>query len=146
VVKSGKHYPVRSIHNKDYSQGEMLSSLQCGLRALSSQPLFGAKSVTAAALVGLGDQPQVQARSVRLVCEAFMETEGPLIVPSFQMRRGHPWLIAQPLWTELLEMRPPRSPRDFLNAHTTDIHYVNMDTPSILTDLDTPEDYEASRP
>ena len=33
VVKYGKRYPVRSIHNKNYSHAEMLSSLQCGLRA-----------------------------------------------------------------------------------------------------------------
>jgi len=146
VMKCGKHYPVWSIHNENYSRGEMLSSLQFGLRALASPTRSEAKGVTRAALVGLGDQPQVQERSVRLVCEAFMETESPLVVPSFQMRRGHPWLIAQPLWPELLEMRPPQSPRDFLNAHTDDIHYVNMDTPSILMDLDTPEDYQASRP
>src|SRR6266508_3209245 len=34
VVKYGKRYPVRSIHNRDYSHGEMMSSLQCGLHAL----------------------------------------------------------------------------------------------------------------
>lgn len=146
VVQYSRHYPVRTIHNNNYSRGEMLSSLQCGLRGLASRPLFEAKPVTAAALVGLGDQPQVQERSVRLVCEAFIKTQSLLAVPSFQMRRGHPWLVARPLWTELLEMHPPQSPRDFLNAHTDDIHYVNMDTPSILTDLDTPEDYRASRP
>lgn len=146
VVKYGKRYPVRSVHNMNYAQGEMLSSLQCGLRTLTSLPLSSAAKVTAAALVGLGDQPQVQERNVRLVCEAFMQTEIPLVVPSFQMRRGHPWLLARPLWAELLDMHPPQSPRDFLNAHSGDIHYVNTDTPSILADLDTPEDYQASHP
>jgi molybdenum cofactor cytidylyltransferase len=146
VVKHGKQHPVRSIHNENYSRAEMLDSLQCGLRALASPSISRAKSLPAAALVGLGDQPQVKERSVRLVCEAFMETESPLVVPSFQRRRGHPWLVSQSLWTELLEMHPPQSPRDFLNSHATDIHYVNMDTPSILADLDTPEDYQASRP
>jgi molybdenum cofactor cytidylyltransferase len=146
VVKYGKRYPVRSIHNKDYSHGEMMSSLQCGLHALVPRTISRVEVVTTAALVGLGDQPQVQARSVRLVWEAFIQTESPLVVPSFQMRRGHPWLVARPLWAELLEMHPPQSPRDFLNAHASEIHYVNMDTPSILNDLDTPEDYRASHP
>jgi len=146
IVKYGKRYPVRSVHNKNYSHGEMLSSLQCGLRALTPPPPSNAEWLAAVALVGLGDQPQVQERSVRLVCEAFIQTQSPLVVPSFQMRRGHPWLAARPLWAELLEMHPPQSPRDFLNAHTGDIHYVNTDTPSILADLDTPEDYQASHP
>jgi molybdenum cofactor cytidylyltransferase len=146
LVKYGKRYPVRSVHNKNYSHGEMLSSLQCGLRAVAPSSLSNAEQVTAAALVGLGDQPQVQERSVRLICEVFMQTEGPLVVPSFQMRRGHPWLVARPLWKELLELHPPQSPRDFLNGHPDDIHYVNTDNSSIFADLDTPEDYMASHP
>lgn len=146
VVKYGKHYPVRSVHNRNYSHGEMLSSLQCGLSALAHPPLPSAERVIAAALVGLGDQPQVQERSVRLVCEAFMQTKSPLVIPSFQMRRGHPWLVARPLWAELLKIHPPQSARNFLNSHTGDIHYVNTDTPSIFADLDTPEDYQAAHP
>lgn len=146
VMKYAQRYPVRSVHNENYAHGEMLSSLQCGLRVLNQPRLSTAQGPTAAALVGLGDQPQIQERSVRLVCEAFINTKSPLVVPSFQMRRGHPWLVAHPLWAELLEMNSPQSPRDFLNAHAGDIHYVNTDTPSILADLDTPEDYQTSRP
>jgi molybdenum cofactor cytidylyltransferase len=133
-----REYPVRLIHNQDYASGEMLSSLQCGLRALSSQ--------TQATLIGLGDQPQVEARTVRLICQAYQRKKSGLIVPSFQMRRGHPWLIARPLWNEILEMKSPQSPRDFLNKHAGEIEYVNVNTSSILADLDTPEDYQKSRP
>jgi CTP:molybdopterin cytidylyltransferase MocA len=43
-------------------------------------------------------------------------------------------------------MNPPESPRDFLNRHASEIHYVEVDTPSILADLDTPDDYHRSRP
>jgi molybdenum cofactor cytidylyltransferase len=138
VEKRIARYPVRGIYNKDYVNGEMLSSLQYGLRAMSHQ--------VQAALIGLGDQPQVQERSVRSVCEAYLEKKPSLVVPSFQMRRGHPWLVARPLWDELLQMKPPASPRDFLNRHADEIHYVEVDTPSILADLDTPEDYKRSRP
>lgn len=97
-------------------------------------------------MIGLGDQPQVQERSVRLLREAFLRTQSPLVVPSFQIRRGHPWLVARSLWNELIGMSLSQTPRDFLNAHANDIHYVNLDTPSILADLDTPEDYRISRP
>lgn len=146
IMKYEQRYPVRSVHNENYAHGEMLSSLQCGLRVLAHPLPSTAERLTAAALVGLGDQPQIQERSVKLVCEAFMKTKSPLVVPSFQMRRGHPWLVAYPLWAELLDMHPPQSPRDFLSAHSVEIHYVNTDTPSILADLDTPEDYQASHP
>ncbi len=147
VITGGAHeqvervttcYPIRRIYNEDYANGEMLSSLQCGLRAMPDQ--------VQAALIGLGDQPQVQEQSVRRICAAYQESQSSLVVPSFQMRRGHPWLVARPLWDELLQMKSPESPRDFLNRHANDIHYVEIDSPSILADLDTPDDYQKSRP
>lgn len=126
---------VKIIYNKDYSNGEMLSSIQCGIRALTRQ--------TQGMLIGLGDQPQVQERSVQMVCDAFRESKSNLIVPSYQMRRGHPWLVARPLWGELLNLNPPQSSRDFLNQYADQIEYVKSDDPSILADLDTPDDYRA---
>jgi molybdenum cofactor cytidylyltransferase len=62
------------------------------------------------------------------------------------MRRGHPWLVARALWNEILALRPPESPRDFLNRHAADINYVEVETSSILADLDTPEDYQKTHP
>jgi molybdenum cofactor cytidylyltransferase len=146
VAIYGRRYPVRIVYNQNHRHGEMLSSLQCGLHTLLASPPLYTEIETAAALVGLGDQPQVQESSVRLVCEAFMQTESHLVVPSYRMRRGHPWLVARPLWDDLLELHPPKSPRDFLHRHANEIHYVNVDTPSIISDLDTPEDYHTSRP
>jgi len=134
-----KNYPVRSVFNKDYLAGDMLSSIQCGLRYLSEKG-------SGAALIGLGDQPQIQERSVQLLCEAYSQIKSPLVVPSFHMRRGHPWLVARELWAEVIAMHSSQTPRDFLNGHAKDIHYVEMDTPSILADLDTPEEYLKFKP
>ncbi len=138
VEKAIDGFPVRKIYNPAYVAGEMLSSLQLGLSRMAPQ--------TKAALIGLGDQPQVGERSVRLVCNAYRDDKSGLVVPSFQMRRGHPWLVARPLWSEILASSPSTSPRDFLNSHAEEIHYVNLDTPTILADLDTPEDYANARP
>lgn len=144
---------VRAVFNEAFQTGEMLSSIQCGLRTLTPPPLSHPSSRTlrgereaAAALIGLGDQPQVQPGSVRKVCESFLETKSSLVVPSYRMRRGHPWLAARPLWEELLRMKPPQSPRDFLNTHQTKIQYVNVDDPGVLADLDTPQDYLIFKP
>jgi molybdenum cofactor cytidylyltransferase len=131
-------YAIRSTHNPD--GGEMLSSMQAGLRVLRGNPS------ASAALICLGDQPQIQEGSVRAVVCRFIETEASLVVPSYQMRRGHPWLAARPLWEEILAMSPAESPRDFLNRHAGEIEYVEVDTPSILADLDTYDDYLKSRP
>jgi len=134
-----KNYPVRNAFNENFSAGDMLSSIQCGLRDLIEKG-------STAALIALGDQPQVREGSVRRVCETFKETGSPLVVPSYQMRRGHPWLVARSLWGEILAMRAPQTPRDFLNSHAEQIKYVEVDDEGILADLDTLEQYQAHKP
>ncbi len=129
---------VRPVFNPDYEQGEMLSSIQCGLAALKPQ--------TRAALICLGDQPQVQEESVRRVCAAFRDQGSLIVVPSYRMRRGHPWLIAREYWKSLSELKAPRTARDFLNFHAREIEYVELNTPSVIEDLDLPEDYSRAKP
>ena len=132
-------HPVCYVYNEGFVEGEMLSSIQCGLRALTQK-------LEDAALIALGDQPQVRVGSVRRVCEMFKETGNPLVVPSYHMRRGHPWLVDESLWGEMLAMRAPQTPRDFLNARADQIKYVEVDDEGILADLDTPEQYRTHKP
>ena len=115
----------------------MLSSIQAGLAGLGSGVL--------AAMIGLGDQPQIREETVRRICAAFFQTESPLVIPSFQGRRGHPWLAARPLWPEILALPTSTTPRQFINAHAGQIEYVSADE-STLLDLDTPEEYDRQRP
>lgn len=137
VAQAAAKYAVRSVYNPDHAAGEMLSSIQCGLRA----QLPGRR----AALICLGDQPQVREETVRAVCAAFAEAEARLVVPSHGNRRGHPWLAARPLWAALLSLPAASTPRTFLGDHAADVVYVPADG-SILQDLDTPEDYARQRP
>ena len=125
---------VQTAFNPRYREDQMILSLQVGLNAL---PLG-----VDAALVVLGDQPQIQAQVVRAVIAAYRESHAPLVVPSYRMRRGHPWLVQASLWPALLAMQAGQTLRDFLNRHAAQIEYFEVDTPSILKDLDTPEDYE----
>ncbi len=146
-------FPVRVVYNPEYARGEMLSSIQCGIKALTpSTPLRASPSPSpkkgegsAAALIGLGDQPQVREETVRRICAAFVKTKSPLVIPSFQNRRGHPWLAARPLWPKILALPISSTPRQFLNDYAGRVEYVAADE-SILQDLDTPEDYARQRP
>jgi molybdenum cofactor cytidylyltransferase len=146
VVTGGAHsqvdalvgQSVQIIFNENFARGEMLSSIQTGLN--------GKKSESRAVLIALGDQPQVQVISIQKILQEYKQTNAPLIVPSYQMRRGHPWLVAWKLWDEILNIPVGETSREFLNRHARDIHYVQLDTPTILQDLDTPADYLESRP
>ena len=140
VTEIARQHGARSLYNERYAGAEMLSSVQCGLRSLLRE------EEVQAALIGLGDQPQLQPETIRQICQVFRKQRAGLIRPSFQMRRGHPWLVERSLWPALLDLTDSQSPRDFLNQHAGQILYVNVETPSILADLDTPQDYHNARP
>jgi molybdenum cofactor cytidylyltransferase len=137
VARLAQEHPVRTVHNPEYAHDQMLRSIQTGMAAL------GAK--TDGALIGLGDQPQVRKDTMERICSAFIQNKSLLVIPSFQNRRGHPWLVARPLWEEILALPCATIPRQFLNMHADQMEYVAGDE-SILQDLDTPEDYASQRP
>jgi molybdenum cofactor cytidylyltransferase len=128
---------VTAVFNAAYGEAEMVSSIQSGLRSLSA--------VVEAALIVLGDQPEMQAETVRRVVEAYRQSRPRLVVPSHRMRRGHPWLVDRELWPELLELTANDTAREFLSQHDRDIKYVEIDSETIHKDLDTPDDYLNSR-
>jgi molybdenum cofactor cytidylyltransferase len=133
-------YPVRCVFNPAYAQADMLVSIQVGLRALSDE--------VSAALIVLGDQPRIQRAVIQRVTEQSQSCSGvatqppqTIIIPSYQMKRGHPILIDRALWPEVLAVPETGSLRDFIRAREDQIRYVVVETDSVLKDLDTPEDY-----
>ncbi len=131
VAKHLTAYPVRCVFNPAYAQAEMLVSIQAGLRSLPD-------TITAALIV-LGDQPRLRREIVQRVIDA--AEPDTLIVPSFQMKRGHPILIPRSLWPSILALPPEASLRDVIRAHADHMRYIVFDDDSVLRDIDTPEDY-----
>lgn len=130
---------VRCVHNPAYAEADMLSSIQAGLRSLPGE--------CQGALLVLADQPQMQVQTVRQVVEAFRVSGGQaLVIPSYQMRRGHPILLPARLWPEVLALSADASLRAVVQRHADEIRYVVVDTPTVLADMDTPEDYRAAAP
>lgn len=137
VKRTVKPMEVKVVHNRSHKTGEMLSSLQAGLRSMPDN--------ISAVLVVLGDQPRLQPRVIYDVIRAYSEGEGNLIIPSFQMRRGHPILIDRRYWQDILSLGHNGTLRDVIDAASDEIVYVNVNTDSVLRDVDTPSDYEAER-
>lgn len=131
-------FPVRTVFNPDYSNGEMTDSIKVGIKSVPRN--------TAAVLIVLGDQPQMEAEVVRGVLDDYKKTGARIIVPSYQLRRGHPWLIEKSLWGELENLSPSYTLRDFLRKHHDEIRYIEVETPTVLQDLDTPQDYQQLKP
>jgi molybdenum cofactor cytidylyltransferase len=143
-----KEHPARTVYNPRFAEDQMALSLQVGLASLPAG--------INAALIVLGDQPQMQLEVVQQVLQRYRESRALLVFPSYQMRRGHPWIIARPLWdvleesvstvTDNLEPKSMLSLRAILQAYANQVCYVEIANDSILRDLDTPADYSRERP
>ena len=126
---------ARTTHNAAYTTGEMLGSIQAGLQVFGDE--------IQAVLLCLGDQPQMRAETVQeILARGEASSWQRIVVPSFRMRAGHPILLPRWLWPEILAEQGTL--RDVLTKHLRWRTYVNVDTPTILADLDTPADYANS--
>jgi len=137
ILKIAGKYPVEAVFNPGYTNGSMLLSLQTGLIAI--------KESMDGIMIILGDQPVLKASTIDQVISDFQRTRMKVVIPSYAMRRGHPWLIDQSLVKEILNLEEPGTLRDFLGNHQSDIFYTEVDDPNILADMDTPEDYQNLR-
>ncbi|MFN2196871.1 MAG: NTP transferase domain-containing protein [Anaerolineales bacterium] len=129
---------VRLVHNPDFASTDMLESFQAGLRSLGAE--------FSAALVCLGDQPQIEVEVVKRLVNEYNATRAGIVIPSYNNHRGHPWIVDRQYWPEVLTLPQGATLRLFLERHREAIDYVLVNTQSILQDLDTPADYAASKP
>ncbi len=138
VAAEARVHGAAVLHNPDYEQGEMISSLQTAVRRLPE--------TTAAILVVLGDQPLVPPEVMDRLLEAFWAGRGSLVAPGYRGRRGNPVVIGRQHFAALLALPPEAAPRDLLAARPDALHILAVDTPAVLLDLDRPEAYERHRP
>jgi molybdenum cofactor cytidylyltransferase len=127
---------VSIVVNPEYAQG-MLSSVRCGLRAMSPS--------CEAVLVALGDQPAITVELVDAMVEAFRTGRHRIVVPVHGGRRGHPLLFSAEYCQEILRQHDDLGLRGLLRAHPDDVFELPVSTPAVLSDIDYPEDYQRER-
>ncbi len=128
------NWSIRPVFNPAFASGEMLSSVQVGLRNVFQE--------ADAAMIILGDQPALEQPVVEMLITAYRSGLGRIIIPSYQRRRGHPLIIDRYYWKEILALREDQTLRDFFMGVGDHIHHVEVATPAILRDMDTPTDYQ----
>jgi molybdenum cofactor cytidylyltransferase len=126
------------IHNPDYVQGEMLSSLQAAVAQLPRN--------RAAVLVMLADQPMIEAQVLDRLLAAYWRGHGELIAPSYKGQRGNPVLIGRSYFPQLLALLQGSAPRELLQRYEDDLYLVEVESEAILHDIDRPDDYLRWRP
>ena len=115
------------------AEGDMLSSVRAGLRALPAD--------CEAVVVVLGDQPLVSSQVIRQVIEV-NENAGKIVVPTCDGQRGHPLFFSRDYFGEVLTCYDGIGLRGLVQAHPDEVREVNVDSPSVLEDMNYPDDYQ----
>lgn len=115
------------------------SSLLCALRKLPPD--------AAAFLIHPVDYPLIGPEEVRRVVEAFRKEQMDggakrIFIPSYSLRRGHPVLVDSALRRDFEGMAADRPIRSEIHRHAALIRHVDMPSPHVLMDMDTPDEYD----
>jgi nicotine blue oxidoreductase len=92
VVVMGAHElesSARTVNCPGWERGRG-ASLRCGLAALGEE--------TEAAVVVLGDGPDLSPLAIDRVVEVWLESRAEVVAATYSGDRGHPVLLARPVW------------------------------------------------
>ncbi len=124
---------LRSVVNPTPAAGP-LSSLVVGLSHIPKE--------SDGCLLAPVDHPAVRPETVRRLLAVFAETGGPIVLPVYQGKRGHPVLFARALFPELQSAPPSEGARAVVRADPRRVREVTVEDPGVLLNVDTPADYE----
>lgn len=126
------HPALRTVVNLRYFQGQ-LSSLMTGIGALAPE--------SEAAVVNLVDHPLVTAETIKALIASFRAAPLPILIASYQGRRGHPVLFSSQVYGEILAAPLDQGAKVVVRKDPARVRTIQLDDPGILADIDTPEDY-----
>jgi len=124
---------VQVVRSTELDAGP-IGSVRAGISAVGNHPVDGI-------LVWPVDRPRVHVETVRALVERFEQTGGPIVVPRFQGRRGHPVIFAKALFEELRQAPNDQGARAVVRRDQARVVEVEVDDPGVVEDINTPDDY-----
>ena len=89
------------------------------------------------------DHPLLEASLVPTLISAWNMRQPQILIPTHGGRRGHPTLFRWELADEVPRLPPNVGLNQLVRSRSTNVSELAVDSPGILLDLDTPEDYAA---
>jgi molybdenum cofactor cytidylyltransferase len=126
--------PVKVVINPDYQQG-MSTSIVAGLIMVDPR--------SQAVMLALGDQPLVTSRTINQLIEAFNKNRKGIAVPTYRGRRGHPIIFDIKYKAELFKLKGDIGGREIIQNHPKDVFMVAVDSESVVSDIDTQDEYNS---
>ena len=128
---------LRLVHNPDYAQG-LSTSVKAGLAALPPE--------AEAAIVCLGDMPQVTSALIdRLIAAYDPEQNALVVLPTFAGKRGNPVLWSRRLFPDLMALEGDVGARHLIGAYQEVVTEVPVENAAAMVDIDTPDGLRAAK-
>ncbi len=134
---------ITMVKNPMYQLG-MTTSIQAGVQAASKE--------SKGYMIVLGDLAQIEVATLNALIEAFQKimeekeednpTPMPIIVPTFEGKRGNPVIFSSRFRAAILQHPEMNGCKGIIEANLDCVITVEMANNHILKDIDTPEDYD----
>jgi molybdenum cofactor cytidylyltransferase len=125
------------VINHEWEKGQ-LSSIQAALGSLPPG--------TEGMLLCLIDHPLISAALVQDLIEQFYKTKGPIVLPVYEGRRGHPVIFSASLYGELLRAPLETGARSVVWAHKGEVQEVPTNEEGCVLNLNDPETMNTALP
>ncbi len=89
-----------------------------------------------------GDHPLVSPSTLRQLITEWHDHPASIVLPVAQHRRGHPTIFPWSFAEQVRQLSPDVGVNHLLRGDDTPLLEIPVDDPTILLDLDTPEDYQ----
>ena len=124
----------RFIEAPEFQEG-CSASIRNGLRAVSPE--------AEAAVLILGDQPEIETAAIRAVVDGWDRLRSPVVRISYRGHSGHPVLVSRTIFPQIEALRGDKGVWKLLEAHPEWVQEIELDLPP-PRDVNKWEDYVKS--
>ena len=129
LLKSKK---INFAINKNYKKG-MSSSIKTGLKKLPKN--------NKGFLIVLGDMPNITKTTINKICLSITRSDKEIILPKFKNRTGNPIGFKQSMIKNIYKIKGDRGAKDMIKKNNKKIKFLNINSKSILTNLNTKRNF-----
>lgn len=119
------------VVNPEWEKGQ-LTSIQAAIRSLPEGETDGI-------ILFLVDHPLISAAVVNELVQKFYKSGRPIVLPTYNGKRGHPVIFAERLYGELLAAPSDLGARSVVWAHAAEVLEVPTDEEGVVLNLNDPD-------
>ena len=138
LIRKNNHAVV-TVYNPDFQSG-MTSSIQQGVQAASPD--------SDGFMICLADMPFLLPNHYNQIIEAFgqafLKDPQPIVVPSFDGRRGNPVIFSSVYHQDILDHTGMEGCKTLIDQNVDHLHKIEIKTNIETLDIDVKEDYESA--